>query len=192
MTRFKKKQSLETFNQFMEMNYHLLKILQFQTINNEALRKILKKFDKQTSLGIQKTFPKLISNDHIFMSGSSLAQSICYIIQESIIKVIPQLDDYSCPICMNIAYKPIRLSCGHLFCVRCLVKMKQDDKTSCPLCRKENAILYADSSNLDLESMELMKKYFPREVKEKLRERDKERYNELRKNANSGEKCIVM
>ena len=59
-------------------------------------------------------------------------------------------------------------------------------------CRKENAILYADSSNLDLESMELMKKYFPREVKEKLRERDKERYNELRKNANSGEKCIVM
>jgi hypothetical protein len=70
--------------------------------------------------------------------------------------------------------------------------MKQDDKTSCPLCRKENAILYADSSNLDLESMELMKKYFPREVKEKLRERDKERYNELRKNANSGEKCIVM
>lgn len=192
MTRFKKKQSLETFNQFMEMNYHLLKILQFQTINNEALRKILKKFDKQTSLGIQKTFPKLISNDHIFMSGSSLAQSICYIIQESVIKVIPQLDDYSCPICMNIAYKPIRLSCGHLFCVRCLVKMKQDDKTSCPLCRKENAILYADSSNLDLESMELMKKYFPREVKEKLRERDKERYNELRKNANSGEKCIVM
>lgn len=61
-----------------------------------------------------------------------------------------------------------------------------------PCVEKENAILYADSSNLDLESMELMKKYFPREVKEKLRERDKERYNELRKNANSGEKCIVM
>ena len=58
MTRFKKKQSLETFNQFMEMNYHLLKILQFQTINNEALRKILKKFDKQTSLEF-KNFPKI-------------------------------------------------------------------------------------------------------------------------------------
>ena len=71
------------------------------------------------------------------MSGSSLAQSICYIIQESVIKVIPQLDDYSCPICMNIAYKPIRLSCGHLFCVRCLVKMKQDDKTSCPCVEKK-------------------------------------------------------
>ncbi|RCK64906.1 Transcriptional regulator of yeast-form-adherence 3 [Candida viswanathii] len=191
MTKFNKKSSMAAFNEFMEMNYHLLKLLQFQTINNEALRKILKKFDKQTSLGIQNTFPQLISNDHIFMSGKSLAQSICYIVQESVINVIPQLDDYSCPICMEIAYKPIRLSCGHLFCVRCLVKLKKDDKTSCPLCRAENAILYADSSNLDLESMELMKKYFPREVKEKIRDRDKERYNELRGNA-KGEKCVIM
>lgn len=92
---------------------------------------------------------------------------------------------------MEIAYKPIRLSCGHLFCVRCLVKLKKDDKTSCPLCRLENAVLYADSSNLDLESMELMKKYFPREVKEKVRDRDKERYQELRSNAKGSEKCII-
>ncbi|KAL6451191.1 hypothetical protein SBY92_002530 [Candida maltosa Xu316] len=194
MTQFKKKNSMQAFNEFMEMNYHLLKLLQFQTINNEALRKILKKFDKQTSLNVQTTFPQLISNDHIFMSGKSLAQSICYIVQESVINIIPQLDDYSCPICMSIAYKPIRLACGHLFCVRCLVKLKREDKTSCPLCRRENAILYADSSNLDLESMEMMKKYFPREVKEKIRDRDKEKYQQLQSNAKSGgpEKCIIM
>lgn len=191
ITKFNKKNSMEAFNEFMAMNYHLLKLIQFQTINNEALRKILKKFDKQTSLGIQTTFPQLISNDHIFMSGKSLAQSICYIVQQSVISIIPQLDDYSCPICMEIAFKPIRLSCGHLFCVRCLVKLKKGDKTSCPMCRCENAILYADSSNLDLESMELMKKYFPREVKAKIRDRDKERYNELKGNARGGDKCVI-
>ena len=62
------------------------------------------------------------------MSGKSLAQSICYIVQQSVISIIPQLDDYSCPICMEIAFKPIRLSCGHLFCVRCLVKLKKVTK----------------------------------------------------------------
>ena len=191
IVQFKKKKSLAAFEQFVSMNYHLLKMLQFQSINTEALRKILKKFDKQTSLGIQTIYPKLISSDHIFVSGKSLAQSICYVIQNSVIQIIPQIDDYSCPICMSIAYKPIRLSCGHLFCVRCLVKLKKDDKTSCPMCRMPDAILEADSSNLDLESMEIMKKYFPIEVREKLRDREKERYNELKGNA-KGEKCTIV
>lgn len=169
------------------MNFHLLKMLQFQTINTEALRKILKKFDKQTSLGIQEIYPKLVSSDHIFVSGKSLAHSVCYIMQTSVLQLIPQLDDYSCPICTNIAYKPIRLSCGHLFCVRCLVKMKERDRNDCPFCRRKDAILDADSGNLDLEAMQIMKKYFPIEVKEKLKDRSKERYHEFRGN----DKCVV-
>lgn len=187
LTHFKKKQSVETYNEFVQMNFHLLKMLQFQTINTEALRKILKKFDKQTSLGIQEIYPKLVSSDHIFVSGKSLARSVCYIMQTSVLQLIPQLDDYSCPICTNIAYKPIRLSCGHLFCVRCLVKMKERDRNDCPFCRRKNAILDADSGNLDLEAMQIMKKYFPIEVKEKLRDRSKERYHEFRGN----DKCVV-
>ena len=31
--------------------------------------------------------------------------------------------DYNCLICTSIAYIPIRLSCTHIFCVRCLVKV---------------------------------------------------------------------
>ncbi|RLV95232.1 Transcriptional regulator form adherence 3 [Spathaspora sp. JA1] len=191
LTLLKNKESVATFNEFIAMNYHLFKILQFQSINNEAFRKILKKFDKQTSLGIKNSFPKLISNDHIFMTGTSLAQKICFIIQNSILELIPQLEDYSCPICMSIAYKPIRLRCNHLFCVRCLVKMKQQNKTNCPICRRTDAILEADGSMLDTESMELMKKYFPVEVKQKLKERDKERYNELTRHPES-HKCVIM
>lgn len=185
--QFKNKKSLAAFNLFVTMNFHLLKVLQFQSINSTAFRKILKKFDKQTSLGVKYKFPKLISDDHIFITGSSIAQTICYIIQSSILTLVPQLDDYSCPICMSIAFKPIRLDCMHMFCVRCLVKLKQQKKVDCPICRKPEAITNADGSNLDFQSMALMKQYFPIEVKEKLKERDKERYDELV----GGNKCII-
>lgn len=66
---FRHKKSLVAFNNFVAMNFHLLKVLQFQSINTVALTKILKKFDKQTSLGIKHSFPKLISKDHVFIGG---------------------------------------------------------------------------------------------------------------------------
>lgn len=188
LNTFKSKRSTQAFDQFINMNFHLLKVLQFQSINSTAFTKILKKFDKQTSLGVKKTFPKLISDDHIFFAGASLAQSICYVIQNSVLTLIPQLDDYTCPICTSVAFKPIKLECGHVFCVRCLVKLKQQNKSNCPICRYEQAVIKADSTNLDVDSMILMKAYFPLEVREKLKERGKERYDEVvGKN-----KCIIV
>lgn len=174
-----KKRSVVAFNEFVAVNERLLKILLFQAINSTALRKILKKFDKQTSLNISSKFPDLISKEHIFITGSSLAQSICFVMQSKLLTLIPQIDDYTCPICMSIAFKPIRLTCGHIFCVRCLVKLKQRHKLDCPLCRAKNAIENADSTNLDVETMKLMQKYFPNEVKEKLKEVDREKYGEV-------------
>lgn len=185
---FKNKRSIAAFERFVALNFQLLKVLQFQSINSEAFRKILKKFDKQTSLGVKNTFPKLISDDHIFFSGASIAQSICYIMQSSVVTLIPQLEDYTCPICLSIAFKPIKLECGHRFCVRCLVKLKKQDKSNCPICRHAQAVVRADGSNLDMETMELMRRFFPLEVKEKLKDRDKERYDEV---VGKG-KCIVM
>lgn len=188
LTSFRHKKSLRAFEQFVHINTHLLKVLQFQSINTTALRKILKKFDKQTSLGIRDEFPKLISNDHVFMTGASIAQSVCYVIQSSILELVPQLEDYTCPICLSIAYKPIKLQCGHLFCVRCLVKMKQQSKSDCPICRLHNAVLEADGSNLDEKALQLMKRYFPNEVRLKLKERDQEHYSEF---VGDG-KCTIM
>lgn len=192
LSQFHNKKSLIAFNNFVAMNEHLLKVLQFQAINTTAMRKILKKFDKQTSLGVSHVFPKLVLADHIFITGASLAQSICFVMQNLLLQLIPQLDDYTCPICCLVAFKPIKLLCGHLFCVRCLVKLKGQDKTNCPICRHEGAILQADSLNLDLVKLELMQKYFPLEVKEKLRERDKERYDEMVGNGNRHNKCAVQ
>lgn len=190
LTKFKAKASTSIFENFVAMNYHLLKVCQFQQINSEAFRKILKKFDKQTALGVSLRFPKIMATNHVFVStGRSMAQNICFVIQSSLLTLIPQLDDYTCPICMSIAFKPIRLECGHVFCVRCLVKMKQDSKTDCPMCRNKDAIVKAHGGNLDLQTMELMKKYFPIEVKQKLKERDKEKYDQIKR---SDEKCEII
>lgn len=79
--------------------------------------------------------------------------------------------DYMCPICTSIAFKPVRLACGHVFCIRyadqisyssspwahatstrCLVKLQkrglpQDEK--CALCRAPN-VFDADIGRPDL------------------------------------------
>lgn len=185
--RLNRKTGVAACQQFMAMNMRLLKILQFQAINATALKKILKKFDKQTSLNVSSRFPDLILKDHIFIHGSSLTQNICFMIQNKLLKLIPQIEDYTCPICMSVAFKPIRLECSHIFCVRCLVKMKQRGKTDCPLCRHHKAIEMADSGNLDVEAMELIKKNFPLEVKEKLKEVEKEKYGEVVNHKN----CVI-
>lgn len=185
--RLNRKTGVAACEQFMAMNMRLLKILQFQAINATALKKILKKFDKQTSLNVSSRVPDLMLKDHIFIHGSSLTQNICFMIQNKLLKLIPQIEDYTCPICMSVAFKPIRLECSHIFCVRCMVKMKQRGKTDCPLCRHHKAIEMADSSNLDVEAMELIKKNFPIEVKEKLKEVDKEKYGEVVNHKN----CVI-
>lgn len=189
LTTFKHKKSLATFQEFLYINERLLRVLKFQSINSKALTKILKKFDKQTSLNVKMKVPNMITPDHIFMNGSSISKTICSIIQTNILTVIPQLDDYLCPICADIAYKPIRLSCNHVFCVRCMVKHMQANHDECPLCKKSKAVEQADSSNIDVDLALKMVKFFPKETKAKLKERQKERYNEF---ANTDAKCIIV
>jgi hypothetical protein len=82
-------------------------------------------------------------------------------IGETLLPLIPHLDDYACLICTSIAFTPIRLSCGHFFCVRCvgliihiiaigfnsrlrcLVKMQKRGQGDCPMCRAP-VVLIAD------------------------------------------------
>ena len=41
---------------------------------------------------------------------------------------------YLCPICQEILYEPVQTSCGHLFCGKCLKKVRWKN---CPSCRAE-------------------------------------------------------
>ncbi|KAI1955626.1 2-oxoglutarate dehydrogenase complex E2 component [Ophidiomyces ophidiicola] len=117
---------------FLDINFVLLQNLKFQEINRIALRKILKKFDKRTALRAYPAFPLLEP-----LLSQSMANILCQTLSQEILSVIPQIHDYLCPICFNVAFKPVRLRCGHVFCIRCLVIMQRAQQDHCALCRRE-------------------------------------------------------
>ncbi|CDK26767.1 unnamed protein product [Kuraishia capsulata CBS 1993] len=170
LSKFRHKQSARAFQSFYTVNLRLIQALRFQDLNNTASYKILKKFNKQTLLDTQN-FPMLVRLQTF--RETSFVQSLCSIIATQLLSVVPQVEDYTCPICTSVAFKPIRLDCGHVFCVRCLVKLQRASKDSCPLCR-EDVVMKADQGNLDIARMEYLKLYFPKETKQKQAETEKE------------------
>jgi E3 ubiquitin-protein ligase BAH len=96
-------------------------------------------FDKRTQLGsAAKTFPKLIRSDPIM--SESMAKDMCAQVTQDIVKIVPQLDDYSCPICSDVIWRPVKLRCEHVLCSACAVKLEKENRRkptkACPLCRK--------------------------------------------------------
>ncbi|KAI0798354.1 RING-14 protein [Xylaria sp. FL0064] len=181
--------SHSAFNNFVNINTALLSILKFQEINRLAVRKILKKFDKRTALGISTTFVFAVKSDRSL--AGSVAQDVCARMSNELISVVPQLDDYLCPICFAIAYWPVRLQCQHVFCSRCLVKMSRKGERHCPLCRADT-IMLAGLENFDADRAAFLRKYFPKEVKEKVRANERERNQEIFGPAYNSVHCLVM
>lgn len=73
-----------------------------------------------------------------------------------------------------VAWRPIRLSCEHVFCVRCLIKAQRKGLSRCPVCRAEKAVANADATNLDIPLQNFMQLYFKREIKEKRKDNERE------------------
>ncbi|KAK1584725.1 SPX domain-containing protein [Colletotrichum navitas] len=169
---FKIAESREALVRFLRLNAVLLKNLQFQEINQVAIYKILKKFDKRTCLGVSKTFPIQVHSDKLL--AGSVAKDICAQMSTDLVSVVPQISDYLCPICFAIAYRPVRLACRHVFCIRCIVKIQRRNEKHCPLCRADT-VMKASADNLDIQLERYMRKYFPKEAKEKQRANEIER-----------------
>ncbi|KAH8828688.1 SPX domain-containing protein [Flagelloscypha sp. PMI_526] len=117
-------------------------------------------------------------------------------ISERLLVIVPQIDDYTCAICTSIAFKPIRLDCSHLFCVRCLVKMQKRGQGECPMCRSKDVVLRANRSNVDWALLNFMQDWFPQESKVKRKENEKEateeEMRELGIDPDSIGSCVVM
>ncbi|KAI8939713.1 hypothetical protein NX059_003465 [Plenodomus lindquistii] len=186
--KLRKKDNLKALNTFMHINREILQGLRFGEINHSAMLKILKKFDKRTALGVKSTFPQQVAYPEF---SEHLAKAVCAEVNTSILSHIPQLDDYSCPMCFEIKWRPVRLSCGHTFCIRCLIVMQNNKQHNCPFCR-EKTVFAANSDNLDQEQAAFLKRWFPDEVK------NKQRYNELMAGVDqygevyASQKCVVM
>ncbi|CAN8104964.1 unnamed protein product [Discula destructiva] len=189
LQQFKVPSSRQAFNRFLHINAILLKNLKFQELNKIALTKILKKFDKRTSLGASTSFRAAVRSQRLL--AGSVAKKLCAQLSQEVVSVVPRVEDYYCPICFSIAWYPVRLKCSHLFCVRCVIKMQRENKKSCPLCRDE-VVMQADLDNIDEQLKRYMRQYFRKETDEKQRANEIESGREMFGDEYRYSKCAVM
>ncbi|ORY97789.1 SPX domain-domain-containing protein [Syncephalastrum racemosum] len=156
----------ELLKKFMQMNADLVSLKGFEWLNQTAMTKILKKHDKLSGLSARAEFP-LFAKQAII---ENVLLSLYSVVTKRLVSVVPQVDSYSCPICYGLAWRPIRLGCNHVFCVRCLIKAQRRRLLDCPICRRKNAVGDADASCLDDAMQDYLMLYFPREIKEKREE----------------------
>ncbi|KAI9822916.1 MAG: hypothetical protein M1832_002941 [Thelocarpon impressellum] len=89
---FHRKQSQCALEKFMQFNAILLRNLKFQEINQIAMFKILKKFDKTTALGARDKFPELMASDPFLTR--TMAKAVSFKVSGEVLSLVPQLDDY--------------------------------------------------------------------------------------------------
>ncbi|TFK68062.1 hypothetical protein BDN72DRAFT_769922 [Pluteus cervinus] len=192
--RLKNQASADGLKNFLELNLFILNIKKYQFANAEATRKILKKHAKRTALPFVLQSQEEHGTSLILplANATSLPRIFVQAVGEILLPIIPHIDDYACLICLCLAFKPIRLGCGHLFCVRCLVKMQKQGKGNCPMCRAPT-VLVANRSNVDWALINFMQDWFPLEAKEKLKANEKEATRESLKEmgVDPDEKCII-
>jgi len=161
---FKSPRSRIAFDSFVRINLDILRVMRFQEINAMAVRKILKKFDKRTALNAATAY-RASTTSHVF--ASSIAKDMCAELSSKVVSVVPQMDDYICPICCELAWRPVKLGCcNSVFCIRCVIKLQRDGEERCPMCRQPT-VMHADSSSLDTQTAAYLMRYFPKEVKER-------------------------
>lgn len=132
-------------------------------------------WDKASAGDILKSLAALAPVNERSSVQLSLPRIMASLLTNALLPILPSVDDYSCLVCMSIAWHPIRLRCGHLFCIRCLVKLQKRGDNHCPLCRAENAVKDADENNFDVDMAKYLQEWFPREVEEKTQENKSDR-----------------
>jgi hypothetical protein len=194
--------SKDALDVFMRMNFFILDLKRFQFANAEATRKILKKHTKRTALPLPSYFlsdwnsplpasPPPAELAFLPQPPVSLPRLLVQAIGEILLPIVPHVDDYSCLICTSLAFKPIRLGCGHLFCVRCLVKLQKLGKANCPICRAPT-VLKADRTNVDYALLNFMADWFPLESRAKLSTNEREAAKEELEELGLAGGCRVM
>ncbi|KAH7922741.1 hypothetical protein BV22DRAFT_1016708 [Leucogyrophana mollusca] len=208
--KLKLAQSRDALEMFLKLNSFILNLKKFQFANAEATRKILKKHTKRTALPLPAYVlerwngplpappPSLaVSNSRTDLAlipqpSTSLPRLLVQAIGTTLLPIVPHIDDYACLICTSIAFKPIRLICGHLFCVRCLVKLQKRGKANCPMCRAPT-VLVADRTNVDWALLNFMQDWFPVESRAKLKQNEREAAKEeLEEMGIEAQSCVLM
>lgn len=185
LEKMKTPQAKLAAKQFLDLNVRILSIMHFQEWNSRAMTKILKKFNKRTHLEGQQFIKSLRGSPDILTLRSnpnktsagtfadSIARDLHAEIGSKVLSIVPQLDDWICPVCYGMAWRPVNLGCCRaVFCIRCIIHLQDDGVKKCPMCNGET-VLKADGTNLDFKTMEFLQKFFPMEVKKRQKENER-------------------
>ena len=77
------------------------------------------------------------------------------------------LDDLNCSICNKFMTEPAITTCGHIFCLHCIIKYKQTN-SCCSLCGEAFKDNY--TPQVDLKLQEVIQKQFPKEFNARKKE----------------------
>jgi len=184
--KMKTPQAKRAAQMFLDLNLNILKIMRFQEMNARAMGKILKKFDKRTHLegepflkDLQARYPALLPASQGEKTpgaaagfASSIARDLHAELSSKVLSIVPQINDWMCPVCMSMAWRPVKLGCcAARFCIRCVIKLQDEGHRRCPACNAET-VMKADGRNIDFEAMDFLEKYFKLEVKKRQKEND--------------------
>ncbi|CAK4023103.1 Transcriptional regulator [Lecanosticta acicola] len=181
LAKMKTPQAKAAAQKFLDLNLEILKLMYFQEINYRGLGKILKKFDKQTHLEGDQFLKSLkISHPDMLVSKTAaggLADSIARDLQaemgSKVLAIVPQLDDWICPVCYGMAWRPVNLGCCRsVFCIRCIIQLQDNGMEKCPMCNADT-VMKANGMNIDFDTMDFLGIYFPMEVKKRQKENEK-------------------
>lgn len=185
LDKMKTPQAKAAAKQFLDLNVRILSIMHFQEWNSRAMTKILKKFNKRTHLEGQqfikslRGYPALTSTTSKSSTNTagafadSIARDLHSEIGSKVLSIVPQLDDWICPVCYGMAWRPVRLGCCQaVFCIRCIIHLQDEGMKRCPMCNTES-VMQADGRNLDVKTMEFLEKFFPMEVKKRQKENER-------------------
>lgn len=185
LAKMKTPQAKKAAKQFLDLNVDILKTMHFQEMNARAMTKILKKFDKQTHLegqlflrNLRTKYPDLLTNGKNNGKSpggfaNSIARDLNAEIATKVLAIVPQLDDWNCPVCYAMAWRPVSLGCcKSVFCIRCIIHLQDEGMKRCPVCNQET-VMHADGRNIDFETMDFLQKYFPLEAKKRQKENER-------------------
>ncbi|KAK9390163.1 hypothetical protein V1515DRAFT_628950 [Lipomyces mesembrius] len=194
--RLKSPESKAIFELFWELNLTLLQSAECQELNQISPIKISKTSGEKTVLTTQEAFPELCSAcselcSHMRSTPTSIVKSVHSTTTKQLLSLIPQLDDYICPVCYLIAFKADSLDCSHVFCIRCLVKLQRRRKDICPLCRQK-VLITADGRNIYIGLYNQMLLYLTKEIKAKQSANNKESTMEKFPHLTNQRTCVTL
>ena len=160
----------------LELNRKMIIMARFCKLNKLATYKILKKHDKQThakalmpsttlSFGApvldDKLVRGLLESLEVRMQASYGPRDVNIYFQFQVISLVPQVADHACPVCFELAWRPVILRCSHRFCLPCIKSMTSRHLLDCPICRSPDAL---SKPKIDGAMQNFLRLYFPDEL----------------------------